>query len=385
MSNYNHLEASRYRHSCCGSCRRERARQRQRLVDGSQRQRRNCLLSLYPSTCKWSYISTHPIISHIHDVEINALSFNRVKLLEIKYTIRVSLNAGLLLGDVDVILPIKIVNFLSIDPPRSTLSGPPEEISRQISMRSYISSTTCSKEVSLAQNGRSTSNCTNHAERAGYFAETCLPGLIRGSKSNPGPAKGSRPEPEYDKGNEYNTDHCLPDSGPQLKRELKSDTVGRAGYKVDSGYCPLTRPRVLGIAPKNSQRRKNDPTSFDLLVQEKLRALVSNAEQVEDGSKYPSAGEVQQPTPDPPNDEYIKAQIKFAKSSREDFGTALPSHKFPQPPIMVQKPIVRTSLIDPGPVPLPSSSVLDSGRGPAILKRSHAQMSLTSGETLYHE
>lgn len=313
------------------------------------------------------HFHTHPRFSHIYDVEIDALSFNRVKLLEVKYTIRVSLNAGLLLGDVDVILPIRIVNFLSIDPPKSTLSGPPEDISRQISMRSYISSATCSKEVSLAQNGRSTLNCTNNVERAGYFAETCLPDRIRSSKSNPGPAESSCLEPEYDRGKEFNTDHRLSNSKPQVINKLKSDTIGRAGYKADSDYYPLTGPRAPVIAPRNSQRYKNEPTSFDLLVQEKLRVLMSNAEQIEGRSGYRSVF----------NEEYMKAEMKFATSSRENFHIALP---LPKPPIMAQKPIMRTNLTDPGPVPPPSGRVLDSSRALAIFKRSPAKMSLTGGE-----
>lgn len=320
------------------------------------------------------HFHTHPRFSHIYDVEIDALSFNRVKLLEVKYTIRVSLNAGLLLGDVDVILPIRIVNFLSIDPPKSTLSGPPEDISRQISMRSYISSATCSKEVSLAQNGRSTSNCTNNVERAGYFAETCLPDRIRSSKSNPGPAESSCLEPEYDRGN---ADHRLSNSKPQVINKLKFDMIGHAGYKADSNYYPLTGPRAPVIAPRNSQRYKNEPTSFDSLVQEKLRVLMSNAEQVEGRSGYHSAGDVQPPTLNLFNEEYMKAEMKFATSSRENFHIALP---LPKPPIIAQKPIMRTNLTDPGPVPPPSGRVLDSSRAPAIFKRSPAKMSLTGGE-----
>ena len=43
----------------------------------------------------------------------------RGRLLEVEYTIRVSLSAGSLASDVQVILPIRIINFLSIDPPPS--------------------------------------------------------------------------------------------------------------------------------------------------------------------------------------------------------------------------------------------------------------------------
>lgn len=324
-----------------------------------------------------------PQIFLYYFVEMDALSFNRVKLLEVKYTIRVSLNAGLLLGDVDVILPIRIVNFLSIDPPNSTLSGATEGNSRQNSIKSY--SSTFSKEASFALNGRSASICTVNAEGAGYFAETCLPDLIRGSKSNFNPAEGSWPGPEYDMDRKSDDNHRRSDFEPQVDSEVDSDAVGCTGSKASIHYYPLTGPRAPAVAPRHSERRKNGPTSFDLLVQEKLRALGSGAEHVEVKSGNRSAGKVQQPTLDFLNEEYVKAGMKAATSPGEKFGTAPPSHKLPKPPIMTQKPIVRTCLTDPGPVPPPSSGVLDSSRGPAIFKRSHAQMALTSGETTGQE
>lgn len=49
----------------------------------------------------------------------DSLSVTRSRLLEVEYSIRVTLSAGPLTSDVSVTLPIRIINFLSIDPPPS--------------------------------------------------------------------------------------------------------------------------------------------------------------------------------------------------------------------------------------------------------------------------
>jgi len=55
------------------------------------------------------------------------LSITRGRLLEVEYTIRVSLSVGSFGSDVQVILPVRIINFLSIDPPPSSPLSPTEE------------------------------------------------------------------------------------------------------------------------------------------------------------------------------------------------------------------------------------------------------------------
>lgn len=52
------------------------------------------------------------------------LSIPRSKLIEVSYTLRVSLSAGPLTTDISVALPIKIVNFLSLDPPATCCTIP---------------------------------------------------------------------------------------------------------------------------------------------------------------------------------------------------------------------------------------------------------------------
>ncbi|KZT05844.1 uncharacterized protein LAESUDRAFT_743615 [Laetiporus sulphureus 93-53] len=54
--------------------------------------------------------------SHYILLPAEALSIIRGRLLEVEYSIRVTLSAGSLSSDVHVTLPVRIVNFLSIDP-----------------------------------------------------------------------------------------------------------------------------------------------------------------------------------------------------------------------------------------------------------------------------
>ncbi|KAH7925219.1 E set domain-containing protein, partial [Leucogyrophana mollusca] len=58
--------------------------------------------------------------SHHILLPADALSVARVRLLEVEYTLRVSVTAGSMGSDVHVILPIRIVNFVSLDPPHSS-------------------------------------------------------------------------------------------------------------------------------------------------------------------------------------------------------------------------------------------------------------------------
>ncbi|KAJ7293738.1 immunoglobulin E-set, partial [Mycena rebaudengoi] len=57
--------------------------------------------------------------SHLLLIPPDALTHSRKRLLEVQYSIRVSVHAGSLTTDVYVTLPIQVVNFLSLDPPPS--------------------------------------------------------------------------------------------------------------------------------------------------------------------------------------------------------------------------------------------------------------------------
>ncbi|KAI0673394.1 hypothetical protein C8Q78DRAFT_623428 [Trametes maxima] len=54
--------------------------------------------------------------SHHILISPDALSIPRARLIEVEYSIQVSLSAGALASDVQVTLPIRVVNFLSLDP-----------------------------------------------------------------------------------------------------------------------------------------------------------------------------------------------------------------------------------------------------------------------------
>ncbi|KAG8927605.1 hypothetical protein FRC01_007180 [Tulasnella sp. 417] len=56
-------------------------------------------------------------LSHFLQVPSDALSISRGRLIEVDYTLRISAGTGPLSSDVAVQLPIRIINFLSIDPP----------------------------------------------------------------------------------------------------------------------------------------------------------------------------------------------------------------------------------------------------------------------------
>ncbi|KAH8835493.1 hypothetical protein DL96DRAFT_1809344 [Flagelloscypha sp. PMI_526] len=71
----------------------------------------------------WSGVgpSQHAIFQHFIELPTDSLSVHRSRLLEVKHELRISLNAGALMSDVSVTLPVHIVNFLSLDPPPSVL------------------------------------------------------------------------------------------------------------------------------------------------------------------------------------------------------------------------------------------------------------------------
>ncbi|KAF5368598.1 hypothetical protein D9758_002251 [Tetrapyrgos nigripes] len=68
--------------------------------------------------------------SHFLPIPANALSVTRERLLEVEYSIRVSISAGPLSSDIHVSLPINIINFLSVDPPPTHPDESPEELLR---------------------------------------------------------------------------------------------------------------------------------------------------------------------------------------------------------------------------------------------------------------
>ncbi|KAG8947872.1 hypothetical protein FRC04_010230 [Tulasnella sp. 424] len=64
-------------------------------------------------------------LSHFLQVPSDALSIARGRLIEVDYMLRISAGTGPLSSDVTVQLPIRIINFLSIDPPPTMPRGTP--------------------------------------------------------------------------------------------------------------------------------------------------------------------------------------------------------------------------------------------------------------------
>ncbi|KAF7311048.1 Polysaccharide lyase family 8 protein [Mycena chlorophos] len=77
--------------------------------------------------------------SHILLIPADALSYPRGRLVEVGYALKVSLSCGTLSPDISVTLPIRIINFLSLDPPPSLVAAPVEERHSQLSSTLAVS------------------------------------------------------------------------------------------------------------------------------------------------------------------------------------------------------------------------------------------------------
>ncbi|KAG8901856.1 hypothetical protein FRB99_005033 [Tulasnella sp. 403] len=77
----------------------------------------------------WTGVDPNSVVelSHFLLIPPDALSIPRGRLIEVDYRIRIAISAGTLSSDVTVSLPIRIINFLSIDPPPTfaSLTVPP--------------------------------------------------------------------------------------------------------------------------------------------------------------------------------------------------------------------------------------------------------------------
>ncbi|KAF8445599.1 hypothetical protein L210DRAFT_3641965 [Boletus edulis BED1] len=67
----------------------------------------------------WTGVRPGDTTDFVHHIVLpsDALSVSRVRLLEVEYTLNVNVTTGGLSSDVEATLPIRIINFLSIDPP----------------------------------------------------------------------------------------------------------------------------------------------------------------------------------------------------------------------------------------------------------------------------
>ncbi|KAH7886111.1 hypothetical protein F5I97DRAFT_1809464, partial [Phlebopus sp. FC_14] len=67
----------------------------------------------------WTGVKPGQTTEFVHQIAVpsDALTVARVRLLEVEYTLQVSVSTGMFSSDIHVTLPIRIINFLSLDPP----------------------------------------------------------------------------------------------------------------------------------------------------------------------------------------------------------------------------------------------------------------------------
>ena len=289
----------------------------------------------------------------------SALSFTRVRLLEVEYTIRVSLSAGSLGADVHVILPIRVINFLSIDPPPSTFSASPEAISGRYFMR----------ESDLPRNK------TSIRAVRGYRA------LMDGGFA--GAPYSDYATPRFDDGPSEHSVSIYDDSSSMDEHPPQRHLDVDPGSVIDSAECSgnknfprfdmdfrnvsTTTDRLPSIHPQGPRQpsipSSGEPhtqpalTAFELRVQEKLHAFATSAVKttVETNSLAsnvsPTRSEHGYLEPygkdtllKPPN------VVWKTPGAAADFSLP-PSHKLPRPPLITPRPMMKMHLTDPGPMP----------------------------------
>ncbi|KAL1722174.1 hypothetical protein EV715DRAFT_248019, partial [Schizophyllum commune] len=124
--------------------------------------------------------------SHFIQIPPDALTIPRGRLLEVEYTLRVSISSGGLSSDLTVKVPLRIINFLSVDPPPSvptetapmsrgstTASGPMLAYDRD---DSYGPSRPGSRNGNYAQGG---GEAEIPAPQRGIHSRPALPGMFQ--------------------------------------------------------------------------------------------------------------------------------------------------------------------------------------------------------------
>lgn len=336
----------------------------------------------------------------------DALSFPRVRLLEVEYTIRVSLSAGSLGSDIHVVLPVRIINFLSVDPPPSSPLSFPRATSEQSTIRrsdpgrgsTTGRSSVTEQRVLIGTNGDFAGapysyhdvDNTPRMSDLHYCASTRSVSVYEDSSSMDEEMLNNLVRPYRDDGYGAGTQPRRQDGGynrPQFNGDFQ-DLRNPGQSDFPSAVRPQG-PRQPSFPPS----RRQDPqgaTSFELRVQEKMRVSAPNHAQ--------SGGIATKETNTSPYDR-LSERLKFSGSTihieppRAPNMTLnpsgipcslVPSHQLPKPPPMVSKPVLKMNLTDPGPVPFvnrsvndPSAAVFknqsDNGIPSASRMRSHTQ------------
>lgn len=318
---------------------------------------------LLPVSMRFNSIN---LITNVFSNKTDALSFTRVRLLEVEYTIRVSLSAGSLGADVHVILPIRIINFLSIDPPPGSLLASPEVTSGRYFMR----------KSDLHRNNTETSTVRGqHVLMDGGFAGA--PYSDYDSETTPrfDGCPSEQSISVYDDSSSMDEELLNLSLHPRLDRDATSFT-GLVGRSEDGEVPQLARdfgnpsttttqssgsrprgPRQLPAAPSCKSRANTGPTSFELRVQEKMHGIAES-----DAKRTHSTMEADR-TNKPDN----VPNVTWKTSSVSRGFSLPPSHKLPRPPLMTTRPIIQSYLTDPGPMPVTTPHIIDNSSSAAVV------------------
>lgn len=285
---------------------------------------------------------------------------------------------GSLARGVQVDLPVRIINFLSVDPPPHSPLASPEAAPGRYFMRDSDQNREVNNDMGIQRvlldggfagapySGQGieraplTSLCTSEqslsvydgsCENAQHPKTSWLepypieePGIIYATSERPIQNTGAR-------------DGYLSDSERKSGDPLVSDLPSSAVHS--SAPCQPTTPL--------RRDHRTTPTAFDLLVQEKLRALAQGKSTTTMSvTKEPSISVGAAPeNPTEFENSCLKVPsrtpitISKPPSRASPNFSLLPSYKLPRPPKMNARPVVRTRLTDPGPMPVAATHTID--------------------------
>ncbi|KAF7972198.1 hypothetical protein HWV62_18680 [Athelia sp. TMB] len=322
--------------------------------------------------------------SHYLILPADALTFTRVRLLEVAYNLRVTIGAGSLGADVHVVLPIRIFNLISVDPPVSRVL--PQKTTKIINKEPYTV-----RELRLLERTGTAHTSKQDSRLAGssyvYDEETTphtsatarfddIAQSLQRYRSNSETSLSV-----YEENNDYAEQHQAASSVVELPESFAYRNL----HPQSSRPLSLSRPRFALVDPGPGPVRR--PTSFEKRVQKKIHEHASEpAETVAvgadkannggvtslelydlppvDGTRETSAQAVGQPEHRPPSEVRWKpveslnlptppfSRFTTPTSSAASSPTSLvpgvpyrPSHSMPRPPMVVHR-------TDPGPSPV---------------------------------
>jgi hypothetical protein len=120
VSDEHNLQGSSSEHPRNYSPGAKRIRWKQGMVDWNKPRRKYSVLPSYTDPCESSSLSSAPSPDIHFPQQPDALTISRGRILEVEYSIRAMVSAGPLSSNLLVDIPIRIVNFMSLDTPPPT-------------------------------------------------------------------------------------------------------------------------------------------------------------------------------------------------------------------------------------------------------------------------